>query len=132
MENGEMREEPAEAEQGSGVESSEENTWAMAAHLSALVGLIGVPFGNILGPLVIWLVKRDESAFVGDQAKEALNFQISMSVYGVVAAVLVFLLIGLVLLPLLAIAWFVLLIMAAMEAKKGKKYRYPFTFRLIK
>jgi uncharacterized Tic20 family protein len=109
----------------------ESRMWAMIAHLSTLSGLV-LPFGNIIGPLLVWLVKRDEMAFVNDQAKEALNFNISMTIYGLVAAVLIFVLVGFVLLAVLGIAWLVLSIMAAVKANEGVAYRYPLTLRLIK
>lgn len=108
----------------------ESRMWAMLAHLSALSGFV-IPFGNIIGPLVIWLVKRDEMSFVNDQAKEALNFNISMTIYMVVAGVLVFVLIGIPLLIVLGIAWLVLAILAAVKANEGTAYRYPLTLRLV-
>ncbi|MEA5449196.1 DUF4870 domain-containing protein [Leptolyngbya sp. CCNP1308] len=108
----------------------ESRMWAMLAHLSALSGFV-IPFGNIIGPLVIWLVKRDEMSFVNDQAKEALNFNISMTIYMVVAGVLIFVLIGIPLMIVLGIAWLVLVILAAVKANEGTAYRYPLTLRLV-
>ncbi|MBW4483556.1 MAG: DUF4870 domain-containing protein [Tildeniella torsiva UHER 1998/13D] len=108
----------------------ESRMWAMLAHLSALSGFV-IPFGNIVGPLVIWLVKRDEMSFVNDQAKEALNFNISMTIYMVVAGVLIFVLIGIPLMIVLGIAWLVLVILAAVKANEGTAYRYPLTLRLV-
>ena len=102
----------------------------MLAHISALSGFI-IPFGSILGPLIIWLIKRDEMSFVNDQAKEALNFNISMTIYAIVAGVLIFVAIGIVLLPVVLIAWLVLTIMAAVKANEGVAYRYPLTLRLV-
>ncbi|TVQ09359.1 MAG: DUF4870 domain-containing protein [Leptolyngbya sp. DLM2.Bin27] len=109
----------------------ESRMWAMLSHISALSGFI-IPFGSILGPLIIWLIKRDEMLFVNDQAKEALNFNISMTIYALVAGVLVFVAIGLVLLPVVLIAWLVLAILAAVKANEGVAYRYPLTLRLVK
>ncbi len=109
----------------------ESRMWAMLAHLSALSGFV-IPFGNIIGPLVIWLVKRDEMSFVNDQAKEALNFNISMTIYMMVAGVLIFVLIGIPLMIVLGIAWLVLVILAAVKANEGTAYRYPLTLRLVK
>lgn len=108
----------------------ESRMWAMLAHLSAFSGFV-IPFGNIIGPLVIWLVKRDEMSFVNDQAKEALNFNISMTIYMMVSMVLAFVLIGIPLLIVLGIAWLVLVILAAVKANEGMAYRYPLTLRLI-
>ncbi|MBE9138602.1 DUF4870 domain-containing protein [Nodosilinea sp. LEGE 07088] len=109
----------------------ESRMWAMLAHLSALSGFV-IPFGNIIGPLIIWLVKRDEMSFVDDQAKEALNFNISMTIYMLVSAVLVMVLVGILMLAVLGIAWLVLAIMAAVKANEGTAYRYPLTLRLVK
>src|SRR4051812_28201730 len=81
--------------------TSDERTWAMVAHLSAFSGHF-VPFGHVIGPLLVWLLKRDTSAFVNDQAKEALNAQISVTIYGVVAGILCFFLIGI---PMLIGLW---------------------------
>jgi uncharacterized Tic20 family protein len=107
-----------------------ERQMAMLAHLSALAGFV-IPFGNIAGPLVMYLVKREESEFVADQAREALNFQITVTIAVMISAVLIFLLIGLVLLPIVGIAWLVLTIVAAVKANEGTRYRYPFTLRLV-
>ena len=105
--------------------------WAVAAHLSGLSLYFGVPFGNILGPLLIWLFKKDESPFVEAQAKEALNFQISISIYGVVAAMLAFVLVGFLLVPALFVAHIVLTIIASVKVSEGGGYSYPLTIRLI-
>ncbi len=109
----------------------ESRMWAMLAHISALSGFI-IPFGNIVGPLIIWLIKRDEMSFVNDQAKEALNFNISMTIYMVVSLVLIFVVIGIPLVIVLGVAWLVLTIMAAVKANEGVAYRYPLTLRLVK
>ncbi len=110
--------------------TQDERTWAMLAHLSAFLGLV-VPLGFIIAPLVIWLVKREQSAFVADQAKEALNFNITMGIAGIVCLLLTLLLIGVLLLIALGVYWVVLAIVAAIKANEGNAYRYPFTLRLI-
>ncbi|MGG6237835.1 DUF4870 domain-containing protein [Nodosilinea sp. AN01ver1] len=109
----------------------ESRMWAMLAHLSALSGFV-IPFGNIVGPLIVWLVKRNEMAFVADQGKEALNFNISMTIYMLVSGVLIFVLIGIPLIIVLGIAWLVLTILAAIKANEGVAYRYPLILRLVK
>lgn len=114
----------------SGAPSAEERQWAMFAHLSALVGLI-IPFGSIIGPLVIWLIKKDTLPFVNEQGKEALNFNITVAIVAIVCWVLIFILIGFVLLPILVIMWLVFVIMATIKANEGVSYRYPFTLRLV-
>ena len=115
----------------SGEVSAEQRQWGLFAHLSSLVGLI-IPLGNILGPLIIWQVKKDDMPFVSDQAKESLNFNITMAIAGIVAWLLIFVLIGFLLLPLIGIAWVVFTILAAIKANSGEAYRYPFALRLIK
>lgn len=110
--------------------SSDQRTWAMLGHVAAFAGLV-VPFGNILGPLVIWLVKKDTMPFAADQAKEALNFNITWTIAMLVSAALVLVLIGIPLLAALTIAWLVLTIVAAVKASSGERYRYPLTLRLV-
>jgi len=104
----------------------------MLCHLLSLVGLLGVPFGNILGPLVIWLVKKDQDAFVDDNGKEVLNFQISVTIYGIVCGLLIFAFIGILLLPILIIAVVIYTIIGALKANEGVLYRYPLTIRFLK
>lgn len=115
----------------SGAPGNEARQWAMFAHLSALIGFF-IPFGNIIAPLVIWQIKKAEFPFVDDQGKEALNFQITVLIAVLVCIVLSFVLIGMLLLPVVGIAWLVLTIMAGLKANNGETYRYPFTLRLIK
>lgn len=110
--------------------NKEERTWAMFAHLSAFIGHF-IPFGHIFGPLVIWLIKKNEMPFVADQAKEALNFQITMTICFIVAGILCLVFIGVVLLPLVWLFDIVLTIMAAVKANDGVAYRYPATLRLV-
>ena len=102
----------------------------MLCHLSALAAFI-FPLGNIFGPLIVWLVKKDESPFVDDQGKESLNFQISFTIYCIFAAILSVILIGFILLIALGIAFLILVIIAAVKANEGKEFRYPFTIRLV-
>jgi uncharacterized protein len=101
----------------------------MIAHLSALAGLvIGL---NWLGPLIVYLVKKDEHPFIADQSREALNFNLSVFIYIIISAILIIVVIGFVLLPVIAIAWLVLTIVAAVRANNGEAYRYPLTLRLV-
>ena len=111
--------------------SKEERNWAMGAHLSTFLGSV-IPFANIIAPLIVWLVKKDEMTFASEQAKEALNFQITVTIASFVAAILIFVFIGFLLLPLILITDIVLTIMAAIKASEGEGYRYPMTLRLIK
>lgn len=104
--------------------------WAMGCHLSALLGFV-VPFGNIIGPLVIWLIKREESAFVDAQGKEALNFQITMTIAFVIGFVLIFVLIGFLVIFALMIFDLIMVIIATIKASEGADYRYPIALRLV-
>jgi uncharacterized Tic20 family protein len=106
--------------------------WGMFCHLAALVGFIGVPLGSVLGPLVVWLIKREESPFVNEQGREAVNFQLSMLIYFVVAGLLCFILIGIPLIIGLVIFDLVMVILAGLRANNGETYRYPLTIRFIK
>jgi uncharacterized Tic20 family protein len=110
--------------------TQEQKTWGMLAHLAAFAGLI-IPLGNILGPLVVWLVKKDTMPFVDEQGKEALNFNITVFIAVLVSGLLTLILIGFLMLLVVGIAWIVLTIMAALKANEGVGYRYPFTLRLI-
>jgi len=111
--------------------SAEEKQWAMFAHLSALVGYI-IPFGSIIGPLLIWQIKKNEMPFVDDQGKEALNFQITIAIAAIVCIILIVVLIGILLLPIVAIVDLIFIVLASIAANSGQAYRYPFSIRLIK
>ncbi len=122
---------------------AEERTWAMMAHLSALLGgLLTASFGRgwgcFIGPLIIWLIKKDTMPFVDDQAKEALNFNITVAIASLVLLVLSIITFGIgliIAIPMwivIGIGWLVLTIVAAVKANEGVRYRYPFALRLIK
>jgi uncharacterized Tic20 family protein len=108
----------------------DENMWAMFCHLSALIGFV-IPFGNVIAPLVIWALKKDEYPLVADQGKESINFQLSMTIYLVICIILVFVAVGIILIPLLALVDLILVVIAAVKANEGEKYRYPLSFRFI-
>ncbi|MGE0622917.1 MAG: DUF4870 domain-containing protein [Pseudomonadales bacterium] len=113
-----------------GTETNREaQQWGMFAHLSALVGFV-IPFGNIIGPLVIWQVKKD-MPFVADQGMEALNFQITVTIAAAVCFLLMIIAIGALLLPVVAVAALVFTIIAGVKANGGERYRYPFAFRMV-
>ena len=112
--------------------TKDERMWAMLCHLSAFVGLLGIPFGHILGPLIIWLLKRDESPYVDAHGRESLNFQTSMTIYLLIAGFFSVFLIGIPFLIALFIAGFVLVVIAAVKANDGQYYRYPMTIRLLR
>ena len=106
-------------------------TWCVFCHLSALAGFVIPGAGHILGPLIVWLVKRGDSAEIDAHGKEALNFQISMLIYNVVAGILCLIVIGFALLAILHVLNVVFVIIAALRASEGQMYRYPLTLRLI-
>ena len=112
-------------------ETRQANTFAMLCHLSGLALFIGIPFGNLIGPLVFWLIKKDEYEFVDDQGREALNFQITATLAMIASGILCMILIGLPLLFAVLVAIAVMSIYGAVQASKGERYRYPFTIRLL-
>ncbi len=112
-------------------DEKDERMWAMLCHLSALAGYV-IPLGNIFGPLIVWIMKRDEFPLVEDQGKESLNFQISLFIYVIVAAILIIVLIGIPILIALALFDLVMVIIAGIKANEGVKYRYPVTIRFLK
>ena len=107
-------------------------TIGMLCHLLSLTQLLGVPLGNILIPLIVWLIKRDEDPFVDLCGKESLNFQISMTLYMMIAGFLILLFVGLFMIPILMILNIVYTIIAAIKASQGTSYTYPLTIRFIK
>jgi uncharacterized Tic20 family protein len=111
--------------------TQDDRTWGMIAHLSVFIGVV-VPFGSIIAPLVIWLVKRDQSAFIAEHAKEALNFNITVGIAAIACWILMFVFIGVLLIVALLICWLVLTLIAAIKANEGNAYRYPFSVRLVK
>ncbi len=124
--------EPSPTTAPGGAPTENERTWGMLAHLSALVGLVFPLVGNILGPLVVWLTKREQSAFIGTHAKEALNFNITVTLAGVVCGFLALIFIGFLLGTALFIAWLVMTLVAAIRASEGVLYHYPLSLRLVK
>lgn len=110
--------------------AEEEEKWAMLCHLSSLSGYL-IPFGNIIGPMIIYAIFKDRYPFVDDQGREVINFQISMTLYMIGAAILIFILIGLPLLFILMIINFIYTVIGARQAYQGNVYRYPLNLRLV-
>ncbi len=111
--------------------NTDANKWAMMCHLGGLVGLLIFPLNYII-PLIIWIKHRDEFPLVNDQGMEALNFQISITIYTIIFSILILVIIGIFL--LIALFFFVLVvgIVASVQASRGVSYRYPLIFRLIR
>lgn len=105
--------------------------WAMVCHLSGFAGFL-FPLANIIAPLLIWGFKRHEFAYLDEQGKEAVNFQISISIYYIVALILILLVIGLFLVPLIAAFQIIAMIIAGVEVAHGKSFRYPLTIRFLR
>jgi len=108
----------------------EANNWALLCHVSSFAGFI-IPFGHIIAPLILWIIKRDEFEFVNDNGREAVNFNISMTIYFFAASILTVVFIGFVLLGFLLIFYLVVVIIATVRAYDGKTYRYPFIMRFV-
>lgn len=114
------------------VDQSQERIWAMLCHLTALLIFIGIPFGNLIGPLVVWLIKKNDMPLVDSHGKESLNFQLSMTIYALAAGLLIFIVIGIPLLIGLMILNLVLVITAAVKVNNGVNFEYPLTIRFLK
>jgi uncharacterized protein len=105
--------------------------WSMIAHLGGL-GAYVLPFGNIWIPLLVWLAKRKEGANIDQAGKEAVNFNISFSIYGLIAGLMCFVFIGFLLLPVILITHLILVARAGLAANKGESFQYPLTLRFVK
>jgi len=116
---------------GISLDKTNANTWAMLCHVSTFSGSI-IPFGNIVGPFLVWQLKKETSPLVDEHGKEALNFQITMLIYSAISFALMLVSIGFLTFALLVLADIILTIIAAVKASKGEHYRYPVTFRFIK
>jgi uncharacterized Tic20 family protein len=116
---------------GAGAADQQVRNTAVAAHLSTFAGLI-VPFGSVIGPLAVWLTRRDRDPFIDQAGREALNFGISVAIYGAVLLVAALMLVGIPLLMVGVVAWVVLASLAAVKASQGQAYRYPLTMRLVR
>jgi uncharacterized Tic20 family protein len=111
--------------------SSSVRTWCILAHATALVGFLVPVAGHIVGPLIVWLAKRQDSPEIDAHGKESMNFQISMLIWNAIALILCLVLIGIPILILLHILNIIFVIIASIQASEGKLYRYPLAIRLI-
>jgi uncharacterized protein len=124
--------EPSDTPAPSAAPTESERTWGMLAHLSALAGVVVWLLGCVLGPLAVYLARRDSSEFVADHAREALNFNITVALAAIVCIALMVVFVGFILGTALFIAWLVLTLIAAIRASEGERYRYPLSLRLVK
>jgi hypothetical protein len=114
-----------------GAVSKDERNLAMFAHLSAFAGMIFPAGGNVIAPLIVWLTQREKSAFVADQALEALNFNLTVFLCGIACAILFVVGIGILLSIVLGIFWLVGTILGAVKASEGLRFRHRLTLRLV-
>ena len=118
--------------EGPVTENRDERMWASFCHLAAFAGVAVPLFGNFLGPLVVWLIEKEEFPLVDDQGKEALNFQINILIYSAISFVLIYVCIGIPMLIAVGIYAIVMTIIATLQANQGIRYRYPMTMRFIR
>ena len=112
--------------------SSQVRRWAMLCHYSAFCWFVVPMIGNVLGPLIIWQLKKDMDPFIDEQGKEALNFQITFSILLMICGVLAWILIGFPLMVLVSVVALVLVVIAGIRSNEGKPYRYPLCWRIVK
>ena len=113
------------------IPDKDELMWSTFAHLGFVAGMV-IPFGNVITPLVIWLVFKDRSSYVDYHGKEALNFQITATLAMIASGILILLIIGIFLLIGVVLLALVFSIVAATKANNGEYYEYPFTIRFIR
>lgn len=111
---------------------SEARLWAMIAHLSGFLGYFLPVIGSLIGPLIVWQLKKDLHPYVDEQGKEALNFQITVLIAAMVCVLLMLIVVGFLLIWVVIVGAIVLMIIAAIKANEGAPYRYPFCLRLIR
>jgi|SRR3954463_4100210 uncharacterized Tic20 family protein len=114
------------------IEQKQDRTLVVLCHLLGLAGFTAIPFANVLAPLFFWFWKKEGNPEVDAHGKEAINFQISVTIYAIIAGLSWLILIGIILLPVVLIGALVLVIIASLEASKGRFYRYPLTIRFLK
>ena len=110
--------------------SESERNWAMLCHLSAFAGFF-FPFGAIIGPLICWLSRKDESQWVDQNGKAALNFQISILLYMVLTVPLIFIIVGIPIVLFLVFLKVICIIIGSVKASKGEEFKYPLTIPFI-
>lgn len=117
--------EPQPVDAGQAATGKDDTNMAMLCHLLAI-------FTSFVGPLIIWMIKKDESAFIDRHGREALNFQLTILIAWVASGLLAFVCIGFILMPVIWVANLVLCILAALKSSRGEEYRYPMCIRFVK
>jgi uncharacterized protein len=110
--------------------SESERNWAMLCHLSAFAGFF-FPFGGIIGPLICWLSRKDDSQWVDENGKASMNFQLSILLYIVLAIPLLFIIVGIPILMFLGALKIVCIIIASIKSSKGERFKYPLAIPFI-
>lgn len=110
--------------------TQDDRTWAMASHLLGLLNYV-TGLGGLIAVLILWLAKREQSPFIEESGRESLNFQITLLIAAVVGGILTLVLVGFLILAVVVVAGIVLPIVAGLAVSEGRRYRYPFTLRLI-
>jgi uncharacterized Tic20 family protein len=108
-----------------------EQQWIVFLHLSAFAGIVLPSFGHILGPLIIWLIKKPESPAIDVAGRNVLNFQISWTIYGIIAGLSFFFCVGAFLFPAVVVAWLIFTIIGAVKASNGETYKFPLTIKML-
>ncbi|MCB0805822.1 MAG: DUF4870 domain-containing protein [Bacteroidales bacterium] len=111
-------------------QTPDERTWAMFCHLSALAGYM-IPFGSVIGPLIIWSIKKNEYPSLDQHGKEALNFQITILILKIISIILWIVFIGFMLFGALVIFNIIMIIIASIKANNGERFSYPLSIRFI-
>lgn len=110
---------------------SDDRQWIVGLHLSALLFFVFPFVGNILAPLIIWNIKKDQMPSVDLAGRAVLNFQISWGIYMVLAGFSIYFCVGAILLPVVFVAWLVILIIGAVKASNGEAYTFPLTIKML-
>jgi len=126
-----LDEEPEEAGPPLSGRGKDERMWGMACHLSGAAILTCIPFANVLGPFIVWMLKRETYPFVDEEGKEAVNFQLTMFIGMVVGYVLTLVFIAWLILLAVVVVDLIFVLIASMKANEGESYRYPLSFRFI-
>jgi uncharacterized protein len=111
--------------------SESERNWAMLCHLSGFASFLPIPFGGVVGPLICWLSRKDDSAWIDENGKAAMNFNLSILLYCILVAPLCLIFIGFLLIGMLMMLKVICIIIASIKASKGERFKYPLAIPFI-